>query len=278
MTVYADVLIIINIYISYFTLRACAVILHTECGIKRISAASVLGGVCSLTALIETDFLGAMLLKAAVTAVTVLTAFGFGGIKRFALRSLTVSAEGMLICGIALMIRELTGSDFIFAANGYIYMDISALVLVTASAAVYGILSLIRRAMDKPSPEENIRLTVENMGKTAVVSAYPDSGNCLCDFLTGRPVIVCRSEAVAEIEPENVKRYISGEADDISGIRLIPMRTAGGSALTAAFRAKRITAEWGDEKKELDALIGVCPAGALENEPFDAVINPKLLI
>ena len=276
MTVYIDVLIVLNIYITYFTLRAAGRILHTKPELKRLIFASVLGGITSLAALLDAGITGSLLLKAALTAVTVFAAFGFGSVRLFAVRSFVSVAVSMLICGAVVMIHELTGSDFIFSANGYVYMGISALVLVISSAVIYGILSLVRRISDSSAVSERVSVTIENLGNCAKISALADSGNFLRDFLTGRPVIICRSEAVRAVTPPNVIAFLGGDTGDMTGIRLVPLNTVSGSSLVAAFRPERLTVRLSGSDKQLDALIGVSH-DAFGNEPFDAVISSKLL-
>ena len=272
MTVYIDVLIVMNTYISYFTLRAAGGMLHTRIPFRRLAAASVIGGITSLAAVLNAGILISLLLKAALTALTVLAAFGFGSVRMFAVRSFVSIAVSMLICGAAVLIHEFTGSNFIFSANGYVYLNVSALVLVISSVVIYGILSVIRRISDSSAVCECVPITIENNGVSAEINALADSGNFLHDFLTGRPVIICRRDAVAQVLPP----YLRGETGDITGIRLIPMQTASGSTLTAAFRPERITVRLHEADKQLDALVAVSD-DAFANESFDAVVSSKLL-
>ena len=277
MTVYIDVLIVMNIYISYFILRAVSRMLHTDIPFRRIAAASVFGGFSSLAALYDGGLIISLMIRTALTVITVLIAFGAGKAVQTAVRSFLCLCAGMLVCGAAALIHELTGSALIFAANGYTYVGVSALVLVISSAVIYGAISLIRRITDSPAADGKIILTIEEQGRKAAVSAFPDSGNLLRDFLTGKPVILCRKSAVESVMPPNVRSYLDGNTDDVAGIRIIPLRTAAGTAVAAAFRPGRVTARYGDREKRLDALIAVSD-GALENESFDAVISPKLLV
>lgn len=276
MVVYIDVLIVINIYISYFTLRAGAGILHIRTRPSRTAAASVFGGASALAALAELPMALSLLLKAALTVIMVLIAFGYGSFRGTALRSFICVTVGMLICGAAALIHEFARTDLVFSANGYPYIGISALVLVISSAVIYGILSLWRRFTDSPSDSERITLSITNSGNTAFLSAIPDSGNFLRDFLTGRPVILCKSSAAEPILSPNVRAYLNGDTGDMTGIRLIPMTTAAGESLAAAFRPDSLAIVSGEERKRLDALIAVSP-NSLKNEDFDAVINTKLL-
>ena len=276
MTVYIDVLIIINVYITYFTLRGCALLLHMKSDMKRLAAASVLGGLTSAAALLPLAAPASLCLKALLTALIVYAAFGRSSLKAFALRYFICVFAGMLLCGTAVLLRDVSGG-FVFAANGYVYMDISALTLVISTSLIYGILSLIRRVLDRPAADEKIILGISNAGRTVKLTACADSGNYLRDHVTGRAVVLCRYGALQGIEPQSVRSFIAGDTDSVSGIRLIPMRTAAGGGLVAAFMPDKLTAEYRGETKDIDALIGVSKA-ALSDSGFDALINPKILI
>ena len=280
MTVYLDVLIIVNIYITYFILKAAARLLHIKYRFFRLAAGAVFGGFSSLAAVLSLDFFWALLLKTALMLITVLIAFGFGGGSRLLTATALCTGISILICGAALLIRELSGGGIIGAAGGYPYLDISALTLVGATAAVYGAVSLFRRFLDKPTADSRVELIIEYGGNRAEIEAFPDSGNGLCDFLSGTPVIICKAAPLEKLLPENIKKLISsGEYDlnAVKGIRLIPCNTVKGSGFIAAFRPDRITAELGGCKKRINALIGV-DKDLFEDEGFDAILNPKILI
>ena len=277
MTVYIDVLIVINIYITYFTLRAGARLLHSEIKLPRLAAASLLGGVSALAALADTGMIVSLAVKAVLTVLIVLAAFGFGSPGKLAMRSFVCITVSMLICGAAVLLHEFAHTDMIFSANGYVYLDVSAFVLVISTAVIYGVMCLFRRISDDPANGETVILTIKANGGEAVVEAMPDSGCLLRDFLTGRPVMICKPDAVSDILPPSVRSYLAGSTDDMTGIRLIPLKTASGSSAAAAFRADSVTASIRGASKKLDVLIGVCP-GALRDEPFGALIDPKLLI
>ncbi|MGN0617766.1 MAG: sigma-E processing peptidase SpoIIGA, partial [Ruminiclostridium sp.] len=55
MTIYLDVLIIVNIYITYFILKAAARLLHIKYRFFRLAAGSVFGGFSSLAAVLSLD-------------------------------------------------------------------------------------------------------------------------------------------------------------------------------------------------------------------------------
>ncbi len=270
MVIYLDVLIVINFCITYFSLKGTARLLHAGYGTGRLIAASVLGGFSSLTALIPLDFLPSFGLKIILTAMITFLAFGWGGLSAFTLRTLVTAVTGALVCGVTIMLRELTGSSFFGAAGGYTYLDISVLHLVIATTAVYILISLYRRTCDKPHGGEMIKLIIKKNGNSAELLAYPDSGNNLRDFLTGLPVIVCRKDRISSITPDLY--------DNPKGVRIIPFSSVGGSGFITAFRADSISVQRGNgQTTQIDALIGT-EENALKNENFDAVINPKIIV
>ncbi len=270
MVIYLDVLAVINFYITYFALKASARLLHAGYRTGRLILASVLGGLSSLSALFALDFLPSLGLRLALTAVITLAAFGFGKISAFALRCLVTAVIAALVCGITIMLRELTGSSFFAAAGGYPYLDISVLHLVISTTAVYIAVCAFRKICDKPAPDEMIKLEIKQNGKTAVLLAYPDSGNNLRDFLTGLPVIVCRKDKIRPLMP--------AASDNPKGIRIIPFSSVGGSGVVTAFRAESVAViDRNGRKTAVEALIGT-EENALKNESFDAVINPKIII
>lgn len=274
MIIYVDVLIVINTYITYFTLKATAKLLHLGYSTKRLIGASVLGGASAVTAVLSLNFPLAVLIRFALTTLITVTAFGFSGMKPLVLRSAVNIVSASLVCGAAIFLREVTGNSFFNAAGGYAYLDISIITLIFSTTAVYILITLFRRISDKPSQGELITVKIRHNNKTAVIAAYPDSGNNLRDFLTGMPVIICRKDKIEGIIPTD---YKDGEAIPC-GTRLIPFSSVGGSGFITAFRPDYVSVkrENGCEKA-VDVLIGTGGMG-LENEEFDAILNPKILI
>lgn len=268
MTVYVDVLIILNAYISYFTLKASAGLLHIGYKLPRIIIASVFGGAISLTALIPLDIFGSFILRLILTVIMSALAFGFSEIKKLLLRSAITAAAGSLICGAVILLREYTGNSFFNLARGYVYLDISILTLIVSTTAVYIAITLFRRFLDKPLENEIFELEIRHKGRTVILNAFADSGNSLNDFLTGLPVIICKSEKINGFIPTTEVN------DEIpKGLRLIPFSSVSGGGIVKAFRPEYISIN----KKEINALIGT-NEGALENESFDAIFNPKIII
>ena len=93
-TVYADVLIILNIYVNFFLLRTTARVTHSPLRTFRCIAASVYGSLFSLTILLPS--LGTPIniaIKAAAAVTVVLAGFGFHGMKRLDRKSTRLNSS-----------------------------------------------------------------------------------------------------------------------------------------------------------------------------------------
>ena len=273
MTIYIDVLIVINTYITYFTLKAAAALLHAGYKISRIIAASIFGGITAVSALIPLNLWEGLLLRLLLTAAVCFIAFSYSGIKRLLLTSAVTTAIAAFICGIVFLIREFAGNSFCIPIRGYVYIDISIITLIFSTTAVYIIISLFRRFLDKPTESSILTIEVRHGNCTVNLKAYADSGNNLRDFLTGLPVIVCQAEKIKRIMPESPSKE-----EIAKGVRLIPFSSVGGSGIITAFRPDLIIFYTnGGAKKEVNALIGTGEMSFNEKD-FDAIFNPKILI
>lgn len=272
MVVYIDVLIILNVYITYFILRCCSRFFHEDYKLFRLITASVSGGISSLTVLLDNSFPLALFARLLSVGITVVIAFGFKGAVRFFEKVVFCFGISMLICGGAEVIGESLETGFISSVGGYPYMNISVIVLLAATIIIYGMICFLRRLIDKGNAEKSIYLIIENNGRRIKISAFSDSGNNLVDFLTGMPVIVCSSTAIKEILPDNIL-----SETELKGIRLIPWHSVSGGGIIRAFKPDSIAAVFNGEEKSLNALIGITEKECF-NKETDAIINPKLLI
>ena len=76
-SIYLDVLIVLNIYVNFFLLRATARFTHTPLKTSRCVLSSVLGSLFSLTIFLPvSNFFITLLIKLAAAAVITAMAFG----------------------------------------------------------------------------------------------------------------------------------------------------------------------------------------------------------
>jgi stage II sporulation protein GA (sporulation sigma-E factor processing peptidase) len=288
-SIYLDVLIIINIYVNYFLLKATAKLTHTFLSIPRCVFASIIGSLFALMIFLPPlDFFINFLLKLAASAIIVALAFGISK-ERFLKLVLFFYAANFIFAGVIFAAYILTKPDFVHYNNTYFYVDFSLLALVISTIIAYFAVSAIRYFLDKKaSLNEKFSVIISNMGKVVSLCAIADTGNGLVDVFSGKPIIVCSLKKLEKILPQGYNEaFLSDDIDflkdfiishkDLRGIKLIPFSTINSGGVLPVFPPENvyIKFESKNEIKHVDALIGICKE---DNGKCDAIFNPNLII
>ena len=211
MTVYLDVLLLSNLWADYALLLACARLTHTPMNRCRGLLGAAVGALSALTVLLPPLPLPVCFLLRILTAAAVcLTAFG----KRRLLRQTAVFlAVSLFFCGVLYAFSAVCRPAGWYLCNTVIY-----------------VLWARRSAAAPPGCRLHLRLG----GKDYLLPAIADTGCTLCDAFTGKPVIVCPVNALADW----LKQYPDPEtaAASCKGFRMLPVKTVAGTALLPAFR------------------------------------------
>jgi stage II sporulation protein GA (sporulation sigma-E factor processing peptidase) len=257
--IYIDLLVIINLYITYFLLKGTAVFLHRKIPTGRLLTGAFTGGATSLIILLPP--LGMILnsgLKLAAGVIIVLITFGYKSGEEFRKNLLIFIIINVIFAGATLLLWFFVAPAGMQYNNGFAYFEISFVVLVGTTSAAYGLIRLLRYVLDAKSiadREFSVEITLN--GKTAALSAIADSGNLLTDYFSGLPVVICPQAAI--MPPEK--------------FRLLPYNTIDSSGLIPVFRVDEIVIKSDNmPDKRVNALVGVTQS----NTP--CVFNPKLLI
>ncbi|MCL1832720.1 MAG: sigma-E processing peptidase SpoIIGA [Oscillospiraceae bacterium] len=263
-TIYVDLLVIINIYITYFLLRGTAVFLHRSVTRRRLLLGSVAGGLSSLIILLPTLLLVInAVLRIAVGGLIVFIAFGWGNRRDFLKNALFFMIVNVVFAGFTLMLWFFAAPLGMEWTGGVVYFDVSLPVLIVTTAFAYGLIRLLRYIMDvKNAGDKAYRITITMSGKAVELDAIADSGNMLTDYFTGLPVIVVSKSA--------------GLATADAGLpRLLPYNTIDSAGLISVYRASNIVIKSeSNVSKPVNALIGITDS----DKTAHAIFNPKLLI
>ena len=274
MYVYIDVLIITNIYMNFFLLKATAAVTHSRLKNGRCILSAMIGSLLSLIILIpDMTFPVTMAVKIFGAALMIFTAFGYDDKHRFA----RITAVFFLVClifsGAAYAWTMFFKPKYAVVHNGVLYLDLSLLMLVTATITAYMLISLFRFFIDRRSCEnDRFSVVICNNGKTAEISGLCDTGNSLIDTFSGKPVIVCGRECISSVIPKQVEEYLSGNAEFVRGIRLVPFCTVNSDGVIPSFQPDAVYIKDDHSKlKAVDAMIGVS-TGNIDT----AVVNPDI--
>ncbi len=274
LVIYADILVILNLYINYFLVRSAALLLRRDLSSKRCLLAAGIGAVAALSALLpELPFWAVAGIKAAVGCAVVFTAFGRQKKIDFVISLLCFLIISFVFAGLMLALWTFFAPFDMVYSNGVAYFNIPIAAIAVFTAAAYGAVKAVRYFSDRRLSCRRIcRVKITVTGVTAELKGLADTGNGLCDIFSGKSVIVCRRDSVENIIPEAVRGYLDGKAaDSTDGIRLLPCRTIAAESLIPVFSAASITIDG----KTADGFIGVTKNTL--GEDIDCVFNPKII-
>lgn len=274
MAVYADVLVIVNLYVDFFLLRCVQGFLHLHTGNGRLVLGAFAGAVTALAGLCPLPFWAGPLAGGLCALAAVAAAFAPVGWRLFFKCWLCMWIFSFLLAGFLLFILQFAPPGYLTLVGGAVYIDLSLPVLFFSTCGAYLVFWAIRRFFPREAagygPQ---RLIVVHNNRQAKVFAKADTGNALREPFSGLPVIVCQAKALGDMIPAAVGEYLrTGTAGEV-GVRLVPFNTLGGNGLLPAFKADRV--EIGKTGRELECYIGVCDR-ALSAGEFEAVFNPEL--
>lgn len=277
--IYLDVLIGLNIYITWALFDCCELLGHLRAKRFRKGLASVLGGFSSLLILLP-ELHPAILtvIRLALAVFLTFTAFGKQESKRFLRTVFVFFAANFLFAGVIIACWLVFTPAGMAVRNGVIYFHLSALTLtlstVAASLAARGLSALFfRRKPEKLM--ETVTLSVD--GQETQLQVFLDTGNRL--FYHGMPVMVCSEKALRHLLPPE----LTAAGKDLAliaslsyrwkrRIRMIPCETASGGGLLTAFLPDRIIRKDGREIRCLAALT----SGSFCGGEADAAAPPEL--
>lgn len=284
MDVYADLLFLINFSMDFLCMFLSVKLLHLRQHKGRMLLAAVVGGLYSVVSLLVSvrQWVALLLDVGMCFAMCALSAAGKG----------VRPGRLFLLCGTYFGISALMGGGMTALYNllnkldlplGEVQGDgISAwmfLVLATAAAltAAFG-----SRLFSRQSAKRTCRVRVRLADAAWEFDGLCDSGNLLCDPISGTPVIVADRERWLAHLPGELRGAVesagrdSGFAGQEKRVRLVPIRTAQGSSLAVALLPDEVLIEEQNGKQRaVHALIA--PSGQALPEEYAAIVPAALM-
>lgn len=269
MTVYADILILINTYVDFFILLASSALLRSRARLWRMLLAAFCGGVGSLIILIpQNSELLSSLIQLLLAAIIVVVAFGFSRPIVFLKRLTVFFCTSMLFSGAVYCIWLAFKPERLIINNSVIYFDVSAVGLIIASAAIYGMIMLVRFINGGFGKKERrfVDLSVTHNGVNAKCNCLLDTGNMLRDCFSDMPVAVVDSNISNKLGID----FSNPDESEIkrNKIRFIPFNTIGEEGLMPVFKPDGLLI---DGKAADGVLIGI--SSRRFDSEYDAVAN-----
>lgn len=282
--VYADVLVGINVLITYIFLVCTRVAGNMPTNKWGVCIASVLGGLSSLVIFAGNIGVTLSVLYKIFTA-SVIVGIGFlpDSIRKF-IKVLLLFFGISIAFGGAMYFAEITfNPKGIMYLNGTVYFDMDIKYLVGCTFLIYGAFlgtdALLQR---KASKSEIYDVSVTFRGITVTLSGYVDTGNNLADFLTGKKAFVGELKALSALFTyEEIKYFKGGNFENIpesliGKIRLIPCKTVGDATLLPSFTPDEIQIQLRKKKiKSVDFCVAISD-NSLSDGEYNILLNKAI--
>lgn len=289
--IYIDVLFLINFSMDFLALRLAGALMHLPARKLPLLLASAFGGIYAVVgAFLNGNGVFGALIGIGVALLLSYIAFGrecnrrafFGVFFLFLVSSFLLG--GMITAfyeylgyflnsdeGLPSVLRE--GDERLL----YFFL------LVVASAFL---LRLGNRMLLFRRQEGSVKLTLFEEGRSMTLSALADSGNTLCDPLSGKPCIVLDAEKASEVIPKDIAVFSGAAAVPVEAlsdksrrrIRLVPSDSIGGHRLLVGYLPERVTVYDRDgTERAVDAVLVLDSRGGGKLSGYDALIPPILI-
>lgn len=280
MVVYIDAVFALNSLLDGLLLYFTGYLAGVERKNCRLLLAALLGGVYAAASFFPVGgLLGAPPGKVLCGAALVLLAYGGG--DRFGRLCLVFLGLSCALAGVVVACGSLLHTE-LYHRGAYL-LPVRFPLLLCSAAMCFGTMYLFSRGSLRHRVEGTLTEAVfEVCGKGAHLRVLCDTGNTLCDEVTGAPVLVAEASCLSYLWPEQVRPYLSAESlshpeqvlaalatEDAPHLRLLAYRSVGTSAgLLPAFTAEH--AQIGNYRTQR-LTVALSPTPVSEQKEYDAL-------
>ncbi len=270
MTVYADILMLINFVVDYFLISIACRFLHTKPRLWRLLLSSCAGGIFSLYIFLpQTSIALELTVHILMCGVLCFIAIGFKGIKAF-LRSIAVFfCVNFAYSGAMIAVWLVFKPYGMVIKNSVVYFNISPIFLIAFSTIGYFGVVLIRKIFKKPF-EQNCYcdVTVFCASKKLTLHGLADTGNCISDVFGTSQIFIADKNVIAII--------LGDEILNPARFRFVPCSTVAGEQLLNGYRIDRAEIVFNNKTHYFKHPI-LAESKSPLNE-CEIIINPETLI
>lgn len=274
MVVYADILIVLNLIVDYFLLRASAKISGVTPCLGRMICGAAAGAVSSIYIFLpQSGIMFELLFRMVVCLVMTVCTFGFHTLKAYFKNALILFAVTCAYAGIMIALWYVFKPNGMLINNSVVYFDISPVVLVGSSVVGYILFSVFSTIFSKNSKcAERCSVTVFADGKSADMTAIIDTGNSVEDVFGSSEVIVADKSSIERLfgdvsdrEKESLKKRY----------RVLPCGTVTGGGMLEGYRCDSAVITEGKKSITLKNPILAVSKVSL-NDDYSAIVNPRI--
>ena len=268
MTVYADILILVNFTVDYFLLLLTSSLLHKRTKLRRLLLSSALGGIFSLYIFLpQTNFFAETAVRVLMCCALCLTAFKVQSIKDFFRCAAALFAVNFAYSGAMIAVWYLFKPNGMVINNSVVYFNISPLFLILFSVLGYFITVALKRILQKSFPE-HIKCKVKFYCNNKVLNldGIADTGNSLKDCF-GMSQIFITEKSIVDI-------LLDGSPYE-TRYRAIPCATVTGAQILDGYRIENAEVMYNNRKFEFkNPVLAVSREGLKDCQ---VIVNPEII-
>lgn len=246
--VYVDVLLCINLLITYIFLVCTRVFTNSPTNKWGVVAGSIIGGLSSLIIFAEDiNILISVLFKVGVSAAIVFVSFFPKSIKRFIRNYIAFMGVSAFFGGFMLFAEITFGTDMLLYINGTVYLDISIKFLLGSVFIIYGIFMLLNYfSRRRASLKELYTVNITFRSVRVTLCACIDNCNNLTDVLTGRLVFIGELKSLSpffsyeELKFLRTPDLLRVPESFVKILRFVPCKTVASDSLLPVFTPSKV--------------------------------------
>ena len=254
--VYADILFLVNFSLNWFSLLLTSRLTKHRLRLVNGICAAGLGALTGILTLFFRGTLAVTITEIASTFLMCAIAFNTSGFSAYAKLCCCLFASGITLGGSLTLIYSFFNRAGIELKR---QSDISSALFIMLSLAVTLTALIFERVMRSRKSIDGTRLLIGHNGNRRSFSLFSDSGNLLCEPISGKPAIIIGADSLAGFLPDSLLEKDALSALSLTRdtrVRLIPASGVGASSLLVGFVPDLIMLE-GENKRELDAIIAI---------------------
>lgn len=283
-TVYADVLVGINILITYLILVCTRLFCRAPTNKWGMAISSLFGGMSSLMIFYDSINNGWwVLLKLVIAAIIVGVAFLPQSARLFMKAFLSFFGISFLFGGVMYAVEITFDPQNIIYINGTVYFDMSLTYLVGSVLVIYGIFLLCNYFLGRYLAQKEIydvKITFRNISTEA--KGFLDTGNNLKDGITGRPVIVAELSCIAPLLSTAEVNYFKNQAyEEVpeslkTKVRLIPCGTVTGEGMLKGFIPEKVQLKAGGKQAVNESAVVAVSVNPLSSGEYQVLLDNSI--
>lgn len=271
--IYADVLVIINMFVTYGILRITGKICRSEKRQLGLFLSSVLSGAYALIIIVpEVPHWLINFSRLPVSVVIILLSFCVLNFRHFLRLFACFFAVNFIFAGMMSALWFFLSPKGMYFTSGIVYFNISIETLAVMICICYFATLLFNKLISFRTPVNTVYdLQIFLGDKSVRMKAFLDTGNCLKDAFTGYPIIVVHKASAQKLFESEISPF--SEKDGVPLFRPILCNTISGSEMLLSFRVDKIRVKGVNCNFERDKVQIAVTDKAIKNGDFSALLG-----